>query len=126
MKSSKILTKALNYLWDGTDQFEPDDKELYICFCLELAIPEDKMTDEIINKIGDIQDHIVSLMKLPEENGYGSPYSLDSWLSKSIPEARKLNYSHNPKDNRLYRQKAQATRKAWMLDLIKYYKSIND
>ena len=102
MKTSEVFQHALEFLWDGK---EPNDnKETYVCFCLEEA-----------NKyyFFDLDKYLSIIDVLLEGRG-----CLEGWLL----------WNHNiicfgGKRNTI---KMQKTRKQWLEHLIKHYESIGD
>lgn len=104
MKTSEVFKVALTYLWDGKYTQKENDKEKYICFCLEAAT---------YHYFFDLDKHLVIIDNLLEGVG-----CLENWLL----------WNHGIIVNQSKRNsiKMQKTRKQWLEHLIKHYESIGD
>jgi hypothetical protein len=70
MKTSKILTKAKKYLWDG--EYVQGECESHICFAVCTAFPDENMADHVTG---------VTYMIMERIQPYGSA---SSWLRNAV------------------------------------------
>lgn len=102
MKTSEVFKCALEFLWDGK---EPrNNKNIYICFCLESAT---------YHYFFDLDKHLDIIDNLLEGVG-----CLENWLL--------WNYGIIVNQSKRNTIKMQKTRKQWLEHLIKHYESIGD